>query len=79
MTATEFYKKMNDLLLSYGISQSRRGYNAFIRISYRKYMNPNMKLRSDGGKTDFKSFYKIIASLRIRGKMNEYMDFINRK
>ena len=76
MTATEFYEKMNDWLLSCGISQSRRGYNAFIRISYRKYMNPDMKMISDGGKTNFKPFYKILASLRLRGKMNEYTDLI---
>ena len=72
MTETEFTKQMNSFLLSSGIYQGRRGYWSFIRISYRFHKNTNMKKEKEDAKTNYRLFYKILASLRIRGKYNEY-------
>ena len=76
MTETEFTERLNTLLLSCGISQGKRGYWSFIRISYRFYKNSNMKMENEGVKTNYRLFYKLLASLRIRGKYNEYIKLL---
>lgn len=77
MTKTEFYIGLNDLLKSWGIDEMRRGYNAFIRISYHKYTNPQMKMeKTRKDDLGYKSFHKILASVKARGKYPEYSKFV---
>ena len=77
MTEKDFYLEMNKRLQSWGISQSRIGYQTFIRVSYRKYKNPSMKLINDGGKTNYKPYFKILSSIINRGKYKDYSNFIS--
>ena len=55
MNQTEFYLKLNDFLQRNGILRCN-GYERFIRLSYRKYVNPQMRWTKDG--TNYKPLYK---------------------
>lgn len=35
-----------------------------------------MKMENEGVKTNYRLFYKLLASLRIRGKYNEYIKLL---
>lgn len=76
MEQNEFYIKMNDFLQQCGINR-RNGYETFIRLSYRKYKNPTMKIAPNHKRPIGRNFYKIIAALRGRGKYNEYFALIS--
>lgn len=69
MTQTDFYLKLNDFLQENGIVRCN-GYERFVRLSYRKHKNPQMKWINDG--TNYKPLYKILGKIRLRGVFNEY-------
>jgi len=76
MSQTEFYLKLNDFLQKNGILRCN-GYERFIRLSYRKYVNPQMRWTKDG--TNYKPLYKLLAKIRQKGVFNEYEDLIKGK
>ena len=76
MSQTEFYVKLNDFLHRNGILRCN-GYESFIRLSYRKYINPQMRWTKEG--TNYKPLNKIWAKLRLKGIINEYEDLIKGK
>ena len=76
MNETDFYKKLNDLLQKNGIARCN-GYDRFIRLSYRKYKNPQMKWPHDG--TNYKPIYKLLTKIHMRGVFKDYVDFLTTK
>ena len=76
MNQTEFYLELNNFLQRNGIFRCN-GYERFIRLSYRKYINPQMRWTNDG--TNYKPIHKILAKIRLKGVFNEYENLIKGK
>lgn len=77
MTYGEFYLELQHFMVDHGIS-GKKGTDGFIRISYRKYVNPVMKDLEYAEKRQYKSFCKILGDIRRLGIFQEYNIILNK-
>ena len=77
MTYAEFYLELRHFMANYGILE-KKGIDSFIRISYRKYLNPVMKDLEYAEKRQYKSFCKILGDIRRLDLFQEYNNILNK-
>ena len=77
MTYGEFYLELQQFMVNHKIGE-KRGIDSFIRISYRKYVNPVMKDLDYTEQRQYKSFCRILGIIRRLGIFQEYNNILNK-